>query len=131
MNAQVLFEVMLVFKGLSTLITLELPVLHTGLRQGILGHTWNHEQLAHVARLHACHWLCVCLLYLLVGLAVQRQVPLHLCAERRTEPAERANAVSSVPVLAELHMFPQRRVSPVRPLAIRARLNGRLWAVRV
>lgn len=71
------------------------------------------------------------LLYLLVALAVERQVPLHLSAVRRTEPAERADAVSSVPVLAELHMFPQRRVTPVRPLAIRARLNGRLRAVGV
>lgn len=89
------------------------------------------EQLAHVACLHACHWLGVCRLYLLVALAVEGQVPLHLSAVRRTEPAERADAVSSVPVLAELHMFPQRRVTPVRPLAIRARLNGRLRAVGV
>ncbi len=51
-NAQVLFEVMLVFKGLSTLTALELSALQTGLRRGVLEDTCSHEHAVFL-----CVWL--------------------------------------------------------------------------
>ncbi len=38
-------------------------------------------------------------------LAVEGQVSLHLIAVRRTESTQRTSAVSSIPVLTELHVF--------------------------
>lgn len=49
-------------------------------------------------------------------LAVEGQVSLHMSAVRCTVSTQRTSAVSSIPVLTELHVFLQRRVAPVRPL---------------